>query len=143
MLTLRSYLFILLLFQFCSSCPGSYLVSEQTPICLKHRRSQSKSRKISPKKKRKNLHSLFFFFFPHHQKVTQQTPRPDLVRFFQEASSLATTHWKANTTIPRLSDCTIVSPTTILFLILCHHDPQLPNTMPPKSLHKLAIPSQR
>ncbi|KAK7851052.1 hypothetical protein CFP56_043115 [Quercus suber] len=73
----------------------------------------------------------------------QQTQRLDLVRFFQEVSSHATTHWKANAAIPRLLDRTTVSPNTILFLILRHHDPQLPSTMPPQSLHKPAIPSQR
>ena len=48
MLTPRSYPFILLLFQFCSNCPVSYLVSDQTPIYLKpHRRT----RKVYKKKK--------------------------------------------------------------------------------------------
>ena len=142
MRTPRSYLFIFLLYSFCSGCPALVLVSEQTPICLKHRRSQSRTRKKSPKKKKKKKNSIHRIFFCH-QKLTQQTPWPDLVRFFQEVSSHATTHWKANTAIPCLSDHTTVSPTTILFLILHHHDPQFPSTMPPQSLHKLAIPSQR
>ena len=44
-LTPRSHLFILLLFQFCFGSLASYLVSEQTPICLKHHHSQSKTKK--------------------------------------------------------------------------------------------------
>ena len=50
MLTPRSYPFILLLFQFCSGCPVSYLVSEQTSICLKHSAVNPELEK-SPKKK--------------------------------------------------------------------------------------------
>ena len=66
MLTPRSYSIILLLFQFCSVCPVSILVSEQTLICLKHPRSQSKTKKITQKKKKKYSHRCHVF---HHQKV--------------------------------------------------------------------------
>ena len=51
MLTLRSYPFILLLFQFCSSYLASVLVSEQTSICLKHPAINSKPKKKKKKKK--------------------------------------------------------------------------------------------
>ena len=55
-LTPRSHLFILLLFQFCFGCLASYLVSEQTPICLKHHHSQSKTKKKKKKKILLNHH---------------------------------------------------------------------------------------
>ena len=47
MLTPRSYPFILLLFQFCSNCPVSYSVSNQTPIYLK---PHCRTRKVYKKK---------------------------------------------------------------------------------------------
>ena len=46
MLAFRSYPFILLLFQFCSGCPASYLVLEQTLIYLKPHRRTRKVKKI-------------------------------------------------------------------------------------------------
>ena len=45
MLTPRFYPFILLLFQFCSGCHASVLVSEQTPICLKPHCRTKKNKK--------------------------------------------------------------------------------------------------
>jgi len=94
--TFRSYPFILLLFQFCSSCPTSILVSKQTPICLKHHRKSRKRhspyfsttrnpatippskslRHISTKPTSENHQSIPTG--PHvssHQKVTHQ-PKP-------------------------------------------------------------------
>ena len=49
MLTPKSYPFILLLFQLFSGYLASVLVSKQTPICLKHHRSQSRTKKKKKK----------------------------------------------------------------------------------------------
>ena len=98
MLTPRSYPFILLLFQFCSSCPASILVSEQTPIRLKHhcKSIQNQTKKsfhrifstttnpatIPPSKSLHDFsakpHQKTISQYPHvssHQKVTRQ-PKP-------------------------------------------------------------------
>ena len=61
---LRSYLLFFPLFQFCSCCPASILVSEQTSICLKHPTVNPElEKKISPPKKKKKkkipLHCVF------------------------------------------------------------------------------------
>ena len=115
-LTPRSYPFILLLFQFCSNCPASIFVSEQTSICLKYHHSQSKPENIwKEKEKKKNTVTVFF----HHQKSNHHTtfkiPSPHLCQtnirkpFVNthettcikppKGSSHATTHWKANAAI--------------------------------------------
>ena len=58
---LRSYLLFFRLFQFCSCCPASILVSEQTSICLKHPTVNPElEKKISPQKKK----SLSIVFSP-------------------------------------------------------------------------------
>ena len=74
-LTPRSYPFILLLFQFCSGCLASVLVSEQTPICWSI--TIGKSQKISPKKKK----------IPHHRVFLHQ--RVDYIIFLLGARKLA------------------------------------------------------
>ena len=48
--------FIFPLFQFCSGCPASILVSEQTPICLKY---HHKSIQNQTKKKKRSFHRIF------------------------------------------------------------------------------------
>ena len=67
-LTPRLYPFILLLFQFCSGCLASYLVSEQTPIYWSI--TAGKNQKISTKKKKKS----FPCFSSHQTTIPTQKP---------------------------------------------------------------------
>ena len=78
MLTSRSYPFILLLFQFCSGCPASVLVSEQTPICLKpHRRTIKKKKFIAvfliPSNHNSNPQEVSAAISLHHQQRPHHT----------------------------------------------------------------------
>ena len=76
MLTPKSYPFIFPLFQFCSDCPVSVLVSEQTPICLKHHRQS-----IQNQKKKKNAFTIYFpppeIQPPHHLQNPFTTSLPN------------------------------------------------------------------
>ena len=96
-----SLYFIVVLVLFWLSCI-SFGIRANTDLFEASSQSIQNQKNITKKKKKKSIHLIFFLppeGYPSTQALrpnNQQTPQPDLVKFFQEVSSHATTHQKAN-----------------------------------------------